>query len=147
MRTCMKIMILSSSIGLLVGFAPNICSAQSSPRAAWAAKQQIKARLLSAISDGKISQKERRNILENAKDTLNSQEYFGLVQTVNRLSPSDRATPNNLGYTPIVDKQLMANFPTVDLPWMAKLSKSDRIPGQNLLKEATPNKDYIVRET
>jgi hypothetical protein len=150
MRIGMKIMLLCTSVGIFVGFATYTNSAQPSGPGALVAKQRIKAQVLSAMDDGKMSQKERREILENAKDILSAQEYVGLVQTINRLSP-DSNTPEDIGYAPIVDKQLMAKFPTMDLPWIDKLSKGNGVLKQGLLqqglaKNAMPNREYVVRE-
>jgi hypothetical protein len=146
MRIGMKVMLLCTSVGIFLGFASYANSAQPSGPGALVAKQRIKVQVLSAMDDGKISQKERRNILENAQDILSAQEYVGLVQTINRLSPPESGTPEDIGYAPIVDKQLMAKFPAGDLPWIDKLSKSNGVLKQGLVKNVTPNREYVVRE-
>jgi hypothetical protein len=146
MRMGMKVLLLCTSVGVFVGLASNTNSAQPSGPGAFVAKQRIKAEVLSAMDDGKMSQKERRDILENAKDILSAQEYVGLVQTINRLSPPDSNIPEEIGYAPTVDKQLMAKFPTVDIPWVDKLSKSDGALKQALVKNVTPKREYVVKE-
>jgi len=146
-----KAMLLGMSVAVAFGFAPSSTAAQTTGPAALAAKQQIKAQVLSAMADGKISQDERRSILLNAKEVCTAKEYVGLVETINRLSPPDRATPENLGYAPFTDKQLMAQFPTWDLSWI------DKAPGVNAIgklslpklsssKETIPKHSYVVRE-
>jgi hypothetical protein len=134
---------------LTIGSASGVSMAQSTGPAALAAKQDIKTRVQSAAADGKISEDERHKILSNAKDILSAKEYFGLVETMNRLSPPDRATPESLGRAPYIDKQTMANFPTPDLSWLEKSPVSKIIPKHSLaFNKQTPSKpQYVVRET
>jgi hypothetical protein len=82
----MKTLLLS--ISLVVGFAGGIGFAQSMGPAAFAARQHIKDEVLQAMNDGKISATERIDILSEAKEILNPQEYAGLVRTIKRLSSS-----------------------------------------------------------
>lgn len=141
-----KTLFLGVSVAIAFGFAANNSAAQSIGPAALAAKQQIKAQVLTAMADGKISQNERRDILLNAKDICTAKEYVGLVETMNRLSPADRATPENLGYAPYTDKKLMAKFPTPDLSWIEKSPVGNIIPKQSVVKETMPKQTVVVRE-
>jgi hypothetical protein len=75
----------------------------------------------------------------------------GLVETLNRLSPPDRATPENLGYAPFTDKQLMAQFPTWDLSWIDKTPVVNAIeklslPKLSSSKGTIPKHSYVVKE-
>jgi hypothetical protein len=79
------------------------------------------------------------------------------VETINRLSPTERAVPEDLGYTPVVDKQLMAKFPAPNLPLIAESKLPSAIAKQSFLKniipkqtsvatEKSPKQTYIVKE-
>lgn len=138
-----KTLFLCVSVGIAIGFASSKCSAQSTGPAALAAKQQIKAQVLSALGDGKITQDERRNILLKAKEICSAKEYFGLVETLNRLSPPDHPTPEDLGYTSFVDKQLMAKYP---LSWLEKMPANDLLPKQSFASNIIPNQP-ITKES
>jgi len=153
-------MLLALSVPVIFGLLAGNIAAQSTGPAALAARQNIKNQVLAAMSDGKITPDERRDILSHAKDILSAKEYVGLVDTINRLSPPDHSVPEDLGYTPaVVDKQLMAKFPTPDLSWINKsklgesLSNSKEsflkeiMPQQTVgVKKTTPKQTYIVKE-
>jgi hypothetical protein len=139
-----KTMFLCLSVVVALGIAASNSVAQSTGPAAFAAKQEIKAQVLSAMEDGAITQDERRNILSNAKDILSAKEYVGLVETLNRLSPPDTAVPEDVGYTPVVDKQLMANFPAPDLPSIEKTKLGKAISKQPLIKDMLPKKSFLA---
>jgi hypothetical protein len=140
-------MLICVSVVVAFGIAASNSAAQSTGPAAFAAKQDIKAQVLSAMEDGKITQDERRKILSHAKDLLSAKEYVGLVETINRLSPSDRTVPEDLGYTPVVDKRYMMNFPTVDLPSIEKTKLGNAISKQTFLKDILPKQSSVVKQT
>ncbi len=62
-------------------------------RTALAAKQHLKNEVLDAMSDGKISNLEKAEILAEAKEFLTVKEYEGLIATMDRLSPQEQAVP------------------------------------------------------
>jgi hypothetical protein len=152
-----RALVIGASALAVTGILWGNAAGQSSGRAAFAAKQRIKEQVVAAMADGQITQDERRDILLGAKSSLTAEEYFGLAQTMNRLSPTDRPTRENLGYAPYVDKQYMASFPAPDLSWMAKSSVGKAISQQSLAKSLAPNQfapketvvnqGYVVRET
>jgi hypothetical protein len=143
-----KTMLLALSTPVIFGFLAGNVIAQSSGPAALAAKQEIKSQVLVAMSDGKITAAERRDILSHAKDILSAKEYVGLVNTINRLSPPDYSVPEDLGYNPpAVDRQLMASFPTPDLSRLNKLKLGEALSNQSLVKEIMPKQTYVVKET
>jgi hypothetical protein len=142
-----KAMLLALSAPVIFGFLAGNVAAQSSGPAALAAKQEIKSQVLAAMSDGKITAAERRDILSQAKDILSAKEYVGLVNTINRLSPPDYSVPEDLGYNPpAVDRQLMASFPTPDLSKLDKLKLGESLSNQSLVKEIIPKQTIIVKE-
>ncbi len=141
-----KTMLLAISLPAVFGFLGGNIAAQSTGPAALAAKQDIKNQVLAAISDGKITPDERRGILSHAKDILSAKEYVGLVDTMNRLSPPDHPLPEDLGYTPVVDKQSMAKFPAPDLSWINK-KVGQALSKQSFVKEIMPKQTYVVKET
>ncbi len=157
MTSHIKSLLFGVSALAVIGFLPSNSAAQSTGRAAFAAKQQIKEQVVAAMADGKITQDERRDILVKAKGSLTAEEYFGLAQTMNRLSPSDRPTPENLGYAPYIDKQHMASFPAPDLSWIEKSPVSRAFSQQSFVKNLVPKQlspketitkqGYLVRET
>jgi len=130
-----KTMLLALSVTAVFGLLAGNIAAQSTGPAALAAKQEIKNQVLAAMSDGKITPDERRDILSHAKDILSAKEYVGLVETINRLSPPDQSVPADLGYTPpVVDKQLMANFLAPDLARLNKLKLGEALSNQSFVK-------------
>lgn len=134
-------------LSVAVGFTTSYCPAQSTGPAALAAKQQIKTQVLTAMNDGKLSQQERRDILLKAKDILSAKEYVGLVETMNRLSKPERATPENLGYAPFTDKRLMAEFPTPDLSFIEKSPAVTNAISKFSIAKLTPNQNFIGGRT
>ena len=137
----LKSMLLALAAPVVFGLLASNIAAQSTGPAAFAAKQEIKNQVLAAMSDGKITPNERRDILSHAKDKLSANEYVGLVNTLNRLSPPDRSVPEDLGYTPAVDKQLMANFPAPDLTRLAKSTLGETLSNQSLVKAIMPKQN------
>ncbi len=144
-KTMLLALLAPAVFGLLAG---NI-AAQSTGPAAFAAKQEIKNQVLDAMADGKITPDERRDILSHAKDILSAKEYVGLVNTMNRLSPPDHSVPEDLGYTPVVDKQLMANFPAPDMSWFNKSKVGEALSSstESFVKKLMPNQNFVVKET
>jgi hypothetical protein len=140
-------MLLALSVAAVFVLLAGNIAAQSTGPAAFAAKQEIKNQVLAAMSDGKITPDERRNILSHAKNILSANEYVGLVNTMNRLSPPDHSVPEDLGYTPVVDKQLMANFPVPDLSRFNKLKLGEALSNQSFVKEIMPKQTFVVKET
>ncbi|MGD0654267.1 MAG: hypothetical protein ABSA16_07990 [Thermoguttaceae bacterium] len=138
-----KTMLLGLSVAAALGFAADNSAAQSTGPAALAAKQKIKNQVLAAMDDGKITEDERRNILSHAKDILSAKEYVGLVETINRLSPPDHPGSEELGYTPVVDKQLMAKFYTPDLSRLEKSKAGEAVANQSFVKEITPDPSFV----
>ncbi len=126
--------------------AANI-AAQSTGPAAFAARQNIKNQVLAAMSDGKITPDERRDILSPAKDILSAKEYVGLVNTMNRLSPPDKSVPVDIGYNPADDKQMMANFPAPDLPLFNNSKLGEKILPQSIAKELMPAQTNVAKAT
>jgi hypothetical protein len=61
-------------------------------RTALAAKQRLKNEVVAAMGDGKITPIERAEILAEAKGVVTVKEYEGLVATMDRLSPPEKAT-------------------------------------------------------
>jgi hypothetical protein len=147
MSIYIKTLFFSVSVAIAVGFSVGHCAAQSTGPAALAAKQAIKAQVLSAMNDGNISEKERRAILLKAKEICTAKEYVGLVETMNRLSAPDRSTPKDLGYIPITNKQFMASFPTPDLSWFEKSPVAQAMPKLSVAKQTSPQQTVVVRET
>jgi hypothetical protein len=143
-----KKLLLCVSLGVLVGFAENNCAAQSSGPATLAAKQTIKNKVLSAMADKKITESERQNILEYAKDVLTDKEYAGLVRTMNRLSPPEYETAENQGVVRYVDKQLMANFPTPEISFIEKggFSKSIAETKESIVSNFKYYNEFAPRE-
>jgi hypothetical protein len=138
-----KTMLLWFSVAAALGFTVGNSAAQSTGPAALAAKQKIKNQVLAAMDDGKITEDERRNILSQAKDVLSAKEYVGLVQTMNRLSPTDHPGSEELGYTPVVDKQLMAKFYTPDLSRLEKSKAGEAVANQSFVKEIMPDPSFV----
>ena len=68
---------------------------------------------------------------------------------MNRLSPPDNSVPQDLGYTPVVDKQLMANFPAPDMSWINKLKVGEPLSNskESFLQEIIPKQTHVVKET
>ncbi|MGA2796008.1 MAG: hypothetical protein ABSE63_00370 [Thermoguttaceae bacterium] len=142
-----KTILLALSALVVFGLLAGNIAAQSSGPAALAAKQKIKNQVLAALSDGQITPDERRDILSHAKNILNANEYVGLVETINRLSPPDQSVPEDIGYTPLVDKQLMANFPAPDLSRLNKSKLGEALSNQSFVKEIRPKQNFVVKET
>jgi hypothetical protein len=142
-----KTMLLWLSVVAALGFAAGNSAAQSTGPAAFAAKQKIKNQVLAAMDDGKITSDERRNILSHAKDILSAKEYVGLVETINRLSPPENPVSEELGYTPVVDRKLMAKFYTPDLSRLEKSKAGESIANQSFVKEITPDLSFVKEIT
>ena len=142
-----KTILLPISAAAIFALLAGNLAAQSTGPAALAAKQHIRDQVLAAMSDGKITPDERRNILSHAKDILSAKEYVGLVNTMDRLSPPDKSVPEDIGYTPVVDKQLMANFPAPDLPWITKSKLRETLSQQPIVKELMPKQWNIAKAT
>jgi hypothetical protein len=138
-----KTMLLWLSVVAALGFAAGNSAAQSTGPAAFAAKQKIKNQVLAAMDDGKITSDERRNILSHAKDILSAKEYVGLVETINRLSPPENPVSEELGYTPVVDRKLMAKFYTPDLSRLEKSKAGEAVANQSFVKEITPDPSFV----
>ncbi|MGD0383270.1 MAG: hypothetical protein ABSA77_07115, partial [Thermoguttaceae bacterium] len=81
--------------------------------------------------------------LSHAKDVLSANEYVGLVQTMNRLSPPDRSVPEDLGYTPVVDKQVMAKFYTPNLSRLEKSKAGEAVANQSFVKQIMPDPSFV----
>jgi hypothetical protein len=138
-KTVLLWILAAATLGLTAGNS----AAQSTGPAAFAAKQKIRDQVLAAMDDGKITESERRNILSRAKEILSAKEYVGLVQTMDRLSPPDYPVPKDLGYTPVVDKQLMANFPAPNLSRLEKSKPGEAIANQSFVKEIMPDSSFV----
>jgi hypothetical protein len=125
--------------------------AQHSGPAALAAKQAIKNQVVAAMSDGKITEAERRSILLKANEVCSEREYMGLVDTMNRLSPPENVTPESSGHARYVDKQLIAQFPSGDIPLLDNLPNQLPIlksySKQLAARDPMPKQNYVVRET
>ena len=139
-------MLLVICVAVIIGFNASNSTAQSTGPAALAAKQAVKDQVVSALGDGKITENERRSILVNAKSVCSEKEYLSLLATLNRLSPPEYDTPENLGHTPYVDKQMMARFPSGDLPYLNKSTINKAFPGLLFAKETMPRQNYTTRE-
>jgi hypothetical protein len=143
-------MLLGCGVFVAFGFIASISYGQTKGPAALAAKQAIKNQVVAAMDDGKISQNERRDILLEAKDVCTETEYQGLIHTMNRLSPPDQQTPENLGHAKYVDKQFMAAFPSGDLPYIdslpSKLPIVKDLTKRLAAKETMPQQSIFVKE-
>jgi hypothetical protein len=142
-----SILLPVSAMAIVVFLAGNI-AAQSTGPAALAARQDLRNRVLTAMSDGKLTPAERTAILSKAKDMLSAKEYVGLVTTINRLSPSDKPVPEDIGYSPAtVDKQLMARFPAPSIPWLDKPGLTEKLADRPILSELIPKQSTMVVKT
>ena len=143
-----KSIFLSVSAMAIIGLLAGNIAAQSTGPAALAAKQDIKNSVLAAMSDGKITPAERREILSKAQNVLSAKEYVGLVTTMNRLSPTDKSVPADIGYKPApVDKQLMANFPAPAVPWLDKAKLGETLSEHPILSELIPKQSTTIVKT
>jgi hypothetical protein len=144
-----KSIFLPVSAMAIIGILAGNIAAQSTGPAAFAAKQDLKNRVLAAMSDGKISSAERTEILSSAKDILSAKEYVGLVTTMNRLSPPDKSVPQDIGYrAKPVDKQMMANFFAPSIPWLDKSPNlAEALSERPILSEFIPKQSTVVVKT
>ena len=139
-------MLIGMCAAVIISFTARSSTAQSTGPAALAAKQAVKDQVVTSMGDGKITENKHRSILVNAKSVCSEKEYLSLLATLNRLSPPEYDTPENLGYTPYVDKQLMVKFPSGDLPYLNKSTMSKAFPSLIALKETIPRQNYTQRE-
>jgi hypothetical protein len=148
-------MVICALTALWIGLMQQISFAQTQGPAAFAAKQDVKNMVVAAMSDGKITETERRDILLKAKNVVNDKEYAGLVKTMNRLSPPETLTPENTGKVKPVDKQLVAKLPEIEIPFIEKsktLAKIDNyfypntVAYNRVQTKTVATKQYVAKD-